>query len=477
MNSLSRTAAFALAAAALLPSCQRRHETVKSDLSEAGYQLTTADWFRASRSNDVAALRKFNAAKFPTDSRDSSGDSALHAAATGGAQKSADYLLSHGLKVDALGAMDRTPLMAAVLADQTETVRWLLRQGANPTLKDKEGFCPLMLAVREGKPGSVTELAPYDRENLDPALLLASLNGRADVIDALTNYGASVYTQMDDGRTPLMVAAENGHLEAVKILLELGAGRFTKDPEGQTAADLATAAGHPEITDLINQEPLPADFALDSPQEIANAMDTASAPETAASPKRPSAISLEGETLSAATASTEKFPQSSSRSLPTPPLIMRHYREKEVPIRFSSVQGDTATLSLAGPRLREIKVRNGETIPGSNLVIVSMRRHIEDSKVSAESPTELEDSIIEVRDSSTGSTRKWRTGFPAKAHDPVALVEDASTGKRYTATAGQHFKGADGTDYVVSEVRPNQLIIQDIAKGTSQTLPLRGPRG
>ena len=95
-----------------------------------------------------------------------------------------------------------------------------------------------MLAVREGSSGAVVELAPYDREDLDPALLLAALVGKEQVIDALTNYGASVYARMDDGRTPLMIAAQNGHEEAVKLLLEIGSSRYTKDPEGRTAAGI-----------------------------------------------------------------------------------------------------------------------------------------------------------------------------------------------------------------------------------------------
>ena len=215
----------------ILPGCKRRGETVKSDLGDAGYKMTTEDWFRASRGNDVAALKKFSAGGFAADTRNADGDFALHAAAAAGAQGAADYLLNRGLAVDLRGGNERTPLMAAVMADQTVMVRWLLRQGADPKLKDKDGFRPLMLAVREGKPGAVGELAAYDRENLDPALLLAALVGRADVIDALTNFGASVYARMEDGRTPLMIAAENGHAEAVKLLLDIGASRFTTDPD------------------------------------------------------------------------------------------------------------------------------------------------------------------------------------------------------------------------------------------------------
>ncbi len=461
---------------AFLPGCKRRAETVKSDLGEAGYQMTTEDWFRASRGNEVAALKKFSSGGFVTDTRDAAGDFALHAASAAGAQGSADYLLNRGLAVDLRGAADRTPLMAAVMADQTAMVRWLLRQGADPKLKDKDGFRPLMLAVREGKPGSVAELAAYDREDLDPALLLAALVGRADVIDALTNFGASVYARMDDGRTPLMIAAENGHTEAVKLLLDIGASRFTTDPDGRMAADIATAAGHAEIAALIFRDPLPADLALETPAEIAGSMDAwvdrAVAKSSGAAPKPALSIPIEGETLGKSVASQASW---GDEPFSMPPLVMRHYQEKEVPIHVKMVQGETATVTIAGAARREVKLRPGDLIPGSNLVVVRVRRRMEDSKVNLGKPSEI--SVVEVRDGSTGKTREWISGVPSNAHDPVALVEDASTGKRYVATPGQQFKAADGAEYLISEVRPNQMVIKDVASGAVQTIPLRGSRG
>lgn len=462
---------------AFLPGCKRRDETVKSDLGEAGYQLTAEDWFRASGGNDVTALKKFISGGFSADTRNGEGDSALHAAAMSGAQASADYLLNRGLTIDLRGAAGRTPLMAAVMADQTPMVKWLLRQGADPKLKDQDGFRPLMLAVREGKPGSVGELAAYDREDLDPALLLAALVGRADVIDALTNFGASVYARMEDGRTPLMIAAQNGHTGSVELLLDIGASRFTTDPEGRTAADLATAAGHPEIAALISRDPSPADLALDSPAEIAASMDsfvdTAVAKSSTAAPKRAASIPIEGETLSSPTAN--KAAVGGGESFAMPPLVMRHYREKEVPVRIKSVQGETATVSIAGKAPREVKLRAGELIPGSKLVVVRVRRRMEDSKVNLGKPSEI--SVVEVRDGATGKTREWISGVPSNAHDPVALVEDAATGKRYVASPGQRFKGADGAEYLISEVRPNQIVVQEVASGAVRTIPLHGPRG
>ncbi len=478
-------AAFSLT---ILPGCKRPDETVKSDLGEAGYRMTADDWFRASRGNDVEALKKFTAADFPPETKNAAGDSALHEAAAGGAEEAANYLLNRGLAVDLVGASGRTPLMAAVVADQTQMVRWLLRQGADPLLKDAEGFKPLMLAVREGSAGSVAELAAYDRGELDAALLLAALVGRADVIDALTNFGASIYARMEDGRTPLMIAAENGHAEATQILLEIGSSRFTTDAVGRTAADIATAAGHLEIAAQISRDPLPEELALETPEELAGEMDAyvdtalllshKVTPNVVSEPRDPSGP-IQGAILSAKVVSVVDTPPGrppvEGEAFAMPPLVMRHYREKEIPMAVKSVQGDTATVRLAGANPREVKVRAGETIPGSDLVVVRVRRRMEDSKLTLGQPAEI--SVVEVRDASSGTTREWISGVPSSAHDPVALVEDSATGKRYLASPGQRFSGADGAEYVISDVRPNQMVIREEATGAVRTIPLRGPRG
>lgn len=485
--------------------CRKPADAVKSDLGEAGYKLTAADWFRASSSNDASAMKKFIAGGFAPDTRDASGDSALHAAAAAGAKDTADFLLDRGLSVDLAGASGRTPLMAAVNGDQSTMVRWLLRQGADPRIKDSEGFVALMLAVREGKAGSVEELAPYHREGLDSALLLAALLGRTEVIDTLTNYGASVYARMEDGRTPLMIAAENGHSAAVELLLDIGASRLATDADGRTAAELATTAGHAEIAQLIQREPMAEELSIESPAELAQTMDayvesaatsnnTQASPVDAASeepgpqetPRKRSpapAKPIQGEILSVAaiphTASTDPAsppPTAANEELfPMPPLVMRHYRERDIPLQVKSVEGETATFSFPGSKRADVKITSGKTIPGTNLVVVRAQRRMEDSKVNLGQPSEI--SAVEVRDADSGTTREWISGVPSKAHDPVALVEDAATGQRYTATPGQRFTSADGVEYIISDVRPNQLIIQDAASGAARTIPLRGPRG
>jgi ankyrin repeat protein len=478
-----------LAAAILcapITSCRKPVDATKSDLGEAGYQLTTADWFRASRADDAAALKKFLAAGFSIDSRDESGDSALHAAASAGAKNAADFLMDRGLAVDLKGSAGHTPLMAAVLGSQTAMVRWLLQQGADPRAKDKEGFMPIMLAVREGKSGPATELAPYTRDSLDSAILLAALVGQTESIDILTNYGASVYARMEDGRSPLMVAAQNGHTDAVKLLLDLGSSRFSTDGEGHSAADLATTAGHADIAALIARDPLPEELALQTPEEIAISMDAiadASAPaendtqvSNSAAPARSPAISIQNQTLSAAApAKPADTPAPAAQALPLPPIVMRQYRERELPLRVHNVREETAFLDIKGKATRAFQVRTGETVPGTRLIVLRVQRRMQSGKLDDGKPQEI--SVVEVRDSATGATRELVSGIPSFAHDPIALIEDAATGRRYTASPGQRFMSADGTEFVVSDVRPNQIVIRDAATGNSQTLPLRGPRG
>jgi len=503
------------------PACKKKAaQAMASDLHDAGYQLTAEDWFRACETNDVEAMKKFLAAGFSDKTKDAEGNVGLHHAAQGGAEKSAEFLLNRRLPIDELNHDKRTPLMLAVIAKQASMVNYLLRQGASPQLKDKDNYSPLMLAVKESSANCVSSLAPYSRDELDSALLLSAMEGKPEVIDSLTNYGASVYTRMEDGRTPLMIAAENGQLEAVKLLTELGSSRFTTDSEGRTAATLATAAGFPEVATYLLKEPSAAELSLESDDQVATKMEAlveaaaqdgeveaggtryheTSHPAVAAGSSASSApvasshggsivatkgrplarpMSLQGETLSASVP-REGQPQSeaaggTAATFSSPPLVMRHYREREVPVEIRTVEGDTAVVRIPGARSREVRVKEGQHIPGSNLLVVKVKRRMESSKLNFGLPTEV--SVVQVRDTANGATREWIAGVTSQAHDPVALVEDAATGKRYVASTGQHFKGADGREFVVSDVRPNQLVIEETSSGQTQTIPLKGPRG
>lgn len=478
-----------LVAACVLTGCKDRGESAKQELKDSGYELTPEAFFRAAESDDLSAMEKLVKGGIAVETKNAAGDTALHAAAVAGMKKSADFLLDRKLPVDVLGAGGRTPLMSTVLSGSPAMVRYLLSQKADPLKEDAEGFKPLMLAVRAGRAEMVAELAPYDREKLDDALLVAALEGKAAVIDELTNYGASVYARMDDGRTPLMLAAENGHVEAVEMLIEIGANRFSMDDEGRIAADMAREAGHEQLAMRLAEEPGRDEFGIEEPADLgaemlAKVTEASEGPATGAPPKDVSEVPwnrpvpgqggdavgvlpavpapLEGAVLKAPTVA----------AVPTAvPLVMRAYRQKELPLRVESVTGEVATLRMSGGGVKQVS--QGEAIPGTPLKVVRVERRMQDTKDQA---GQTEVSVVEVEDESSGRRRELVSGLESTAHDPVALVEDAG-GKRYVAKAGQKFRGAYGSEYVVIDVRPNQMVIENKTAGEVITVPLRGPRG
>ena len=544
-----------------LVNCRKKSEAVGDEIREAGYEMTAEGWFDAVAANEVAVLRKMADGGFDAETKDAEGNSALHRAASSGAKEAAEFLLNKGFPIDTKGAKGRTPLMSAVTADRPEMVQWLLRQGADPKLKDDDGFMPLMLAVTGGSEKSVEEIAPYHREDLDSALLLAALVGEAEVIDTLTNYGASVYARMEDGRTPLMLAAQNGHMEAAAMLIDIGASRFAVIESGDTAQSLAVAAGHTEIAELIEKGFAGDALALESDEQVAEALvdyieeaepadeefaagetpagdddgsiasnesgENASAPwnkslagqgggqsgslpdevadgggavtersTSGGSPanavdvrQKPAVANLAGATVSAArpnrpveipgetrtTESADNIEKQAAAPVAELPLVMRHYRQRELPVEVKKVSGGVASLHLLGSQPGKVQVSQGEKIPGSDLVVVRVFSRTEHGKLNNGGSIEV--GVVEVEDTGSGLKREWLEGRPASGHDPVALVEDAATGKRYLAKPGQKFRSEDGREFIVNDVRPTQLVIEDAASGEVRTLRLRGPRG
>ncbi|WP_411826971.1 ankyrin repeat domain-containing protein [Luteolibacter sp. AS25] len=508
----------------LISNCRKKSESAEKEIQEAGYEMTSEGWFDAANAGDVTVMKKMVSAGFDEKISNPEGNSALHIAAGNGNETVAEYLLNRGFSVDEKGAQGRTPLMSAVASDQPGMVSWLLSQGADPKIKDDGGFMALMLATSTGKATSVEELAPYHREDLDSALLLAALVGQAKVIDTLTNYGASVYARMEDGRTPLMLSAENGHTEAVALLMDIGASRFATTEDGSTAQSLAVAAGHGDIAKMIETGFTGDALALESDEEVAEAMNDyldevetrdmvdeealpAGDPALAANAgqKPPSEfdqqpIEYPGQETTGNSSQSTATAQSASASKPlrhstprplggarvspiaasgnvsdSPPLVMRHYRQRELPVEVRKVSGGVASLHLVGQNPRDVEVSAGQAIPDSSLVVVKVYSRTEVGKLNNSQPIEV--GIVDVEDTVSGQRAEWIAGKSAPGHDPVALVEDAITGQRYVAKPGQKFTSEDGREFMVSDVRPSQLIIEEVATGQVSTLRLRGPKG
>ena len=86
--------------------------------------------------------------------------------------------------------------------------------------------------------------------NVTP-LILASQQGKLDVVAFLLDRGARVNDVMTDGKTALLMACKNGHTEIVKRLMEKGANQFLKS-SGKSPRDVAGNTEIVKILDLYN---------------------------------------------------------------------------------------------------------------------------------------------------------------------------------------------------------------------------------
>lgn len=134
-----------------------------------------------------------------------------------------DMLVGRGAVLKPVGNVP--VIVAAAGSGSVDTVKALLRAGANPNDTGPDGWS---------------------------ALMAASESGSADIVDALLRSGASVnYRRVGPGDTALMLTAQAGHQSTVRALLQAGAKIEIRDKEGKTAGELARAAGHQQIAELL----------------------------------------------------------------------------------------------------------------------------------------------------------------------------------------------------------------------------------
>ena len=108
-----------------------------------------------------------------------------------------------------------------------EGVMAALAQGGRVTMRNPQGFTPLLIAAQNGHPdicglllahgSNVNEVKP---ETNSTALHLAAGRGHEAVVEVLLSWGAIVDPQDHAGLTPLYAACQGGHLACVLMLLK-----------------------------------------------------------------------------------------------------------------------------------------------------------------------------------------------------------------------------------------------------------------
>uniref|UniRef100_A0A5K3ETX1 ANK_REP_REGION domain-containing protein n=2 Tax=Mesocestoides corti TaxID=53468 RepID=A0A5K3ETX1_MESCO len=192
---------------------------------------------------------------------ESSMESALTLACSGGFVDLARLLLDRGADKEHRDKKSHTPLHTAVYANQRQIVSLLLDYGADIEAQvERTKDTALSIACSHGRLEITEDLlnrgANKEHRNFSDytPLSLAASGGFVDVIQLLLRHGAEINSRTGSklGISPLMLASMNGYTDAVRVLLEHGSDINAQiETNRNTALTLACFQGQHEVVKLL----------------------------------------------------------------------------------------------------------------------------------------------------------------------------------------------------------------------------------
>ncbi|XP_030744927.1 ankyrin repeat domain-containing protein 16 isoform X3 [Echinops telfairi] len=179
----------------------------------------------------------------------------LHEAASQGHRDCVCYLLGRGAAVDCLKKADWTPLMMACTRNNIGVIQDLVERGANPLLKNKDGWNSFHIASREGDPLILQYLLSVsptawktESRILRTPLHTAAMHGCLEAVKVLLKRCQYEPDCRDKcGVTPFMDAIQCGHINVARLLLESHkACALAQDALGAQAVHRAAVTGQNE---------------------------------------------------------------------------------------------------------------------------------------------------------------------------------------------------------------------------------------
>lgn len=154
--------------------------------------------------------------------------------------------------LNGLGSIGVTPLYMAVLKGNAGLVKYLVANGASPTLPSAKGKTPLFASILSNSMeilNILVEAGASIHGNGDELLFEATRRGRFEIAAWLVESGTVDvrFVSPVNGMTPLFAAASFGNTElAAKFVLK-GALVNTRTSKGQTPLFVAALLGHLEM--------------------------------------------------------------------------------------------------------------------------------------------------------------------------------------------------------------------------------------
>ncbi|KAG5888861.1 hypothetical protein JTB14_031419 [Gonioctena quinquepunctata] len=189
----------------------------------------------------------------------------IHCAAMFDHPEIVEYLVSEGADINIMDKERRSPLLLAALRGCWRTVHTLIRLGANINSKDVNKRNVLHLVVMNGgrlekfaaeaqtKESLLQLLNEKDMNGCSP-LHYASREGHIRSLENLIRLGACINLKNNNNESPLHFAARYGRYNTVKQLLDCEKGTFIineSDGGGLTPLHIASKHGHTRVVQLL----------------------------------------------------------------------------------------------------------------------------------------------------------------------------------------------------------------------------------
>ena len=145
-------------------------------------------------------------------------------------------------------AAESTQLFRAIRQSDAKALALLLRQGADPNVRNSDGTPALMYAAVCADAPTMQVLLAHRADpnvkNAEGATALMWAAGDAEKVKLLLRSGADIKAKSKLGRTSLIIAAASaGNLESVRLLLSKGADPSLADENGDGPVGSAASSG------------------------------------------------------------------------------------------------------------------------------------------------------------------------------------------------------------------------------------------
>ena len=204
-------------------------------------------------------LVEYIAAKCPkgVNTRSASHSTPLHAACIKGEIDTVRALLQRGADINLLDGSGHSPLYNASRHVHLDLVEILHEGGVHINLKNREKETPLDVALFHGNIKSAQFLIErgadvHRRNGLGwTPFHNAARYGRLDIVQLLLDLDVNVQVRSQNQVTPLILASLGGHVEVSRLLIERQADVTSADISGRTSLHLASQCGHTDVVQLL----------------------------------------------------------------------------------------------------------------------------------------------------------------------------------------------------------------------------------